>query len=145
MADHIADRNRRVFVDHDAIGAEVHGGYAGCVDDAWHIGFAGQAQQVACAVNVGAVHCIGVSHPQAVVGRNVNQSVATLERGGEGLRVGEVTDDSVAGNAFDVGELAGFADQHAQIGSFGSQCLRHMVAYEAGRACQEYPHRRNRK
>ena len=81
VADHVVERDGRVFVDDDAVGAEVHGGDARCVDDAPDAGFAGHAQQLARAVDVGAVHGVGIGNPEAVVGGNVNHGVAACERG----------------------------------------------------------------
>ena len=102
-----------------------------------HAGFAGQAQQVARAVDVGAVHGVGIANPEAVVGGDVDDGVAAGERAVRRIQVGEVADDGVAGNAFEVGEVAGLADEQAEIGAFGGKRLGHMVAYKSGRACKE--------
>ncbi len=80
VADHVAERDRRVFVDDDAVGAEVHGGDAGGVDEALDAGLAGHAQQFARAVHVGAVHGFGIANPEAVVGGDVDHGVAARER-----------------------------------------------------------------
>ena len=76
MADHVGERDGRVFVDDDAVGAEVHGGDGRGVDDALDAGLAGQAQQFAGAVDVGAVHGGGIGNPEAVVGGDVDDGVA---------------------------------------------------------------------
>jgi hypothetical protein len=34
-------------------------------------------------------------------------------------------------DAFKVGELAGFADQHPQLSTLGGKCFGHMMAYES--------------
>ena len=72
VADHVLDRDRRVFIDDQAIGAEVHGGDAGGVDEALHAGFARHAQQFAGAVDVGAIHRLRVADPEAVIGGDVH-------------------------------------------------------------------------
>ena len=90
VAHHVGERDRRVFVDDDAVGAEVHGGHAGGVDEARHAGFAGHAQQIARAVHVGAVHGVGIGNPEAVVGGDVDHGVAAGESGTDGLGSREV-------------------------------------------------------
>ena len=114
-----------------------HGGDAGGVDDAGDAGFAGQAQQVAGAVDVGAVHRIGVANPEAVVGGNVHHCVAALERGREGFGLGEIADDGVAGDAFEIGEIAGFADEQPEFSALIGKGFGDVMAYESGGACEE--------
>ena len=93
VADHVGERDGRVFVDDDAVGAEVHGGDAGGVDEALDAGFAGHAQQLARAVDVGAVHGGGIGNPEAVVGGDVDDGVAAGEARRAKDRVGEIADD----------------------------------------------------
>jgi hypothetical protein len=40
-------------------------------------------------------------------------------------------------NAFQMIQIAGFADQHPQLSAIRGQCLRHMMAYKTGRACKK--------
>jgi hypothetical protein len=81
--------------------------------------FAGEAEQIAGAVNVGAIHGVGVADPKTVVGGYVDDGIATLERGCERLRIGKIADDRVAFDALKVGEIAGPADQEAQVRTLG--------------------------
>ncbi len=140
MADHVAERDGRVFVDDHAVAAEVHGGDARCVDDALDAGFAGQLEQVAGAIDVGAVHGVGIANPEAVVGGYVDDGIAALKGGGVGVGLGEIADLGLAVDAFEIGEVAGLADEEAEVGAFSGQCAGHMMAYKSGGACQEDLH-----
>ena len=119
VADHVFEGDGRVFVDDHAVGAEVHGGHAGRVDEALHAGLAGHAQQFARAVDVGAVHGLRIANPEAVIGGHVDHGIAAGEAGSQRFRLRQIADEGVAGNAFEIGEIAGLADQHAQIGALG--------------------------
>jgi hypothetical protein len=48
----------------------------------------------------------------------------------------------LAADAFEIGKIAGFANQQAKIGARVGQSFRHMVAHKAGCACKENFHRR---
>ena len=79
VADHVGERDWSVLVDDDTVSAEVHGGDGGGVDDAADIGFAGGAEEIAGAINVGAVHGVGVANPEAVIGGYVEDGFAALQ------------------------------------------------------------------
>jgi hypothetical protein len=119
----------------------VHGGDARCVDEAFDAGLAGHAQQFAGAVDVGAIHGGGIGNPETVISGDVDDGVAIgecwLERG----RVGEIADDSFATNAFEIGEVAGFAAEETQVGAFGSEGFGYVMADKTGGACDEDLHR----
>jgi len=141
VSDHVGERYGRVFIDDDAIGAEVHGGDAGGVDDARDFGLTGEAEQVAGTVDIGEVHGVGIANPEAVIGGHVHYGIAAGECGGEGLGVGEIADDGVPGDAFEILEVASFADQHSKIGAFSGEGIRYVVAYESGCAGEKDFHR----
>ena len=77
VTDHVGERDGRVLIDDDPVGAEVHGGDDGCVDDALDASFAGEAQKLARAIDVGAIHCRGIGNPEAIIGGDVNDGIAT--------------------------------------------------------------------
>jgi hypothetical protein len=118
----------------------VHGGYAGGVDDAGDLGFAGEAEKVAGAINVGAIRGVGIANPEAIICGYVHYGVATGERWGEGLGMGEIADDRVARNAFEVFEVAGFADKETEFCALSGKSFGDVVAYESGGACEENFH-----
>ena len=60
----------------------------------------------------------------------------------QGFRLAEVANVGFAGDAFKVGEIAGFADEQTEIGAFGGECLGHMMADKSGGACKEDFHMR---
>ena len=130
----------RVFIDDDAVGAKGHGRDAGGIDGATNFRLASQAQQITSAVDVGAVHGIGITDPEPVICGHVDDSVAALKSRSEGFRSGEITNHRISGNAFNVGKIAGFADKEAEVSAFSGEGSRHMMANEAGSACKEYPH-----
>jgi hypothetical protein len=70
----------------------------------------------------------------------VHDGVATLECRGVGVGFREVTYYGVAGDAIEIGELAGFAYQEAKVGALIRQRFRDMMADESGGACQEDLH-----
>ena len=113
VAHHVGERNRRVFIDDDAVGTEAHGGHAGCVDETFDACVAGQPQQLARAVDVGAIHGGGIGNPETVVGGDVNDSVDPGQRRLEIRRFGEIADEGFARDALEVGEVAGFAREKA--------------------------------
>ena len=90
VAHHVGERDGRVLVDDDAVGAEVHGGHAGGVDEALHVASRAMPQQFARAVHIGLVHGSGIGNPEAVVGGNMDDGVAACERGLERFWIGEV-------------------------------------------------------
>jgi hypothetical protein len=139
VADHVGERDRRVFVDDDAVGAEVHGGDARGVDEALDASFAGHAQQLARAVDVGAVHGGGIGNPEAVVGGDVDDGVATGQAQDLSEAGSERSPTTVAGDAFEIGEVAGFAGEEAQVGAFGGQGFGYVMADKTGGACEEEP------
>jgi hypothetical protein len=59
-----------------------------------------------------------VGNPEAVVGGDVDHGVAAGEGGLQRRRVGEIADMRFRRDAFEVGEVAGFADQQAQVCAF---------------------------
>jgi hypothetical protein len=76
---------------------EAHGGDRGGVDEARDVFFAGDAEQGAGAFDVGAVHGVGIADPEAVVGGDVEDSVAAADGVAEGVRFEEVADDGLGG------------------------------------------------
>ena len=111
VANHVFEGDWGVFVDDQAVSAEVHGGDRGGVDDALDAGFASHAEEFASAVDVGAVHGLRITNPEAVVGGDVHEGVAPFETGAEGLWIEEIAEVGLAANAFQVCEVAGFADE----------------------------------
>ena len=67
----------------------------------------------------------------------MDHGIAAGERRAQRFRVGEIADVRFAADAFEVGEIAGLADQQAQISAFGGQRFGHMMADKSGRACEE--------
>jgi hypothetical protein len=92
------------------------------------VSFAGKAEQFARTVHVGSVHGLRVANPKAVVRGYVNDGATPSERWPERFGIGQVADVRVACNAFEVGQIAGFADQKAKLRTFGSQRARHVMA-----------------
>jgi hypothetical protein len=43
----------------------------------------------------------------------------------------------LACNAFEVGQIAGLADEEAKVSALGGQGARDMMAYKSGGACKE--------
>jgi hypothetical protein len=64
-----------------------------------------------------------VGNPEAVVGGDVDHGIAAGERGLERLWVGQVAHVRLAVDAFEVGQVAGLADQQAQLGALSGQSL----------------------
>ena len=122
--------------------AEVHGGHAGGVDEALDAGLARQPQQLARAVDVGLVHGRGIGNPEAIIGGHMDNRIAVLERGLQRGRIGEIADNGLARDAFEIRKVAGLAREQAQIGAFGGEGLGDMMADESGRACDKDFHGR---
>ena len=106
VADHIGERDRRVFIDDQAVAAEVHRGHAGGVDEALHLGFAGQPQQLARPVHIGLVHRRRIGNPEPVVGGDMDHGIAAAERGLERLWLGQIAHVRLARDAFKIRQFA---------------------------------------
>ncbi len=52
----------------------------------------------------------------------------------------KVADDSVAWDAFEVGEIACFADEESKLSAFGGEGFSYVMADEAGGAGKECTH-----
>ena len=70
----------------------------------------------------------------------MDYGVATGERRTERGQVGQVAQVSVAGDALKVGEVAGLADEEAELSAFASKYAGHMMAYKSGGAREENLH-----
>ena len=70
----------------------------------------------------------------------MNDGVASGKSGLESFWCGEVADNSLALDPFEIGEVRGFAGKEAKIGAFGGQGLGNVVADEAGSAGKKYFH-----
>jgi hypothetical protein len=123
VADHVGERDGRVFIDDDAVGAEVHGGDAGGVDEARDANLAGQAEQLAGAVDVGAVHGGGIGNPEAVIGGHVHYGIAAGECGGEDSGSARSPTTVSPGMPSRFCEVAGLADQQAQVAPSAARAL----------------------
>jgi hypothetical protein len=55
--------------------------------------------------------------------------------------ISEIAGESIAVNAFEVGEVAGFADKQAEFGALSRKSTGHMMADKTGGACKEDFHR----
>jgi len=141
VPDHVFEGDGRVLIDDQAIGAEVHGGDAGGIDEAGDAGFAGKAEELAGAIDVGAVHDGGIADPEAVIGGNVEDGITCGEGRFQAFGLEQIADNSLAANAFEVVEVAGFADEEAEVGAVSGQCFRYVVANESGGACDKNFHR----
>ena len=51
------------------------------------------------------------------------------------LRLGKVTEVRLAPDAFEVSEVAGFANEKTELSAFSGQCTSHMMADKSGGAC----------
>ena len=79
VADHVRQRNGSLLVHDGSVGLEAHRRDAGGVDDALDANLTRQLQQLACAIDVGGIHLFRIAHPQPVVGRYMNQSIAASQ------------------------------------------------------------------
>ncbi len=142
VTDHVAERYRRVFVDYDSVAAEVHGGHTRCVDEALNAGLARQPQQLARAIDVGLVHGRGIGNPEAIICRHMHNRIAVLERGVQRSKIGEIANNGLARDAFEIRKVRGLAREQAQIGAFCGESFGDMMPNESGRACDKDFHGR---
>jgi hypothetical protein len=70
----------------------------------------------------------------------MDHGIAAGERRRVGFRPGKVANVRVAGDAFEVGQIAGFADKQTEFRAFIGQSAGHMMAYKSRRACEENFH-----
>src|ERR1700733_624310 len=68
VADHVGQRDRRIFVGRVNIFCKAHGGNAGSMNDALDTVFGGRFKDSAGAVDVGAIHFVRIANPEAVIG-----------------------------------------------------------------------------
>src|SRR3954452_16264354 len=90
VPDHIRQRNGSLFVDDRSVGLEAHCGDAGCVDDALDANLTRQFQEFSRSIDVCGIHLLRVAYPEAVVCRDMNQSIAASERRPQLLRFTEI-------------------------------------------------------
>ena len=70
----------------------------------------------------------------------MNNGIASGERGTERFRIEQVAGVRLACDGIEVGEIAGLADQKAQLGPFGGEGARHVMADKSGCAGDKDPH-----
>jgi hypothetical protein len=71
----------------------------------------------------------------------MNYGIAAGESGANRLRLAQVAQVHVSADAFEVGEIAGFADKQAEFGALSRKSTGHMMADKTGGACKEDFHR----
>ena len=67
----------------------------------------------------------------------MDHRIATLNRRTQRLRLRKIANNRLAANAFKILQIACFAYQKPEIGSFSGQRSRHMMAHKSGCACQK--------
>ena len=111
VADHVFQGDRRGFIGRTAVAVDAQSCHAAGIDHSADTRVRGLPEQVPGAVNVGPVHACRVGYPQAIVGGDVEQVVATadclLQRGG----VGEVAFNQGDVQLFQVAPVTAGPDQ----------------------------------
>jgi hypothetical protein len=70
----------------------------------------------------------------------MHQCIATLEGRTDGFRIRKIAEMPLARQAVQMSEVAGLANQQPEGCALSGEFASHMVAYEAGGACEEYFH-----
>ena len=117
MADHVGERNRRIFVCRTAVAGEAHGGDTGCVDDAAHAVFARGLQDGPRAFDVRAVHFFRIAHPEPVVGGDVENDLAVRHGFFEGRGIAQIAGRGFGLEVCEIFQVAGGADEQAEVGA----------------------------
>jgi hypothetical protein len=83
------------------------------------------------------VHDGRIGDPEAIVCGYVHDGVAALDGGAEGFWFEEVAGNGFCGEAGEVFEVAGGADEETEGGSTAGEFLGYVATYEAGGSCEE--------
>ena len=92
------------------------------------------------ALDIRAIHLVGIAHPQPVVGRHVKYNFATGQRFLNRSRVAQVTHNSIGVQILNVAQIARRPHQQPQPGSLFRQDARNMTAQKSRGAGDESQH-----
>src|SRR5579875_3913674 len=90
MADHIGKRDRRGFVAKGVLGHADAADGAG-VHDAFDAGSSSGFEHVARAIHIGVIQLLRAFRPEAIIGCDMEEKLATLKGAGERNRIAQVT------------------------------------------------------
>jgi hypothetical protein len=126
VADHVGEHDRRLFVTQLAIRRESHGRDGAGVHHAADTLLSGGPDDIAGALDVGAIHLLRVAHPKAVIGGNVEDEIAALHAASKGFRVSEISGHELRFKLFYVRRPAGLSRQQAKLGALRGQLARNV-------------------
>ena len=126
-------RDRGVFGAGGAVPGVAQGAHGAGIDHPLQSLGRGRRQQVPGAVHVDGVHGGRVRHPEAVVRGHVKEAGAAREGPAKRIRVPEVTDGHVHGQAGQ-GRMIRVAGQDPHLPAGGQEFLHHRPAHETGTA-----------
>src|SRR5207245_6776791 len=110
------------------------------VDDPRHLGATGGLDDIPCPLDVGAVEELRVGRPEPIVGRDMKERIAPIERPIERGAVGEIAARDLDGKLTEVSPVGPCTHQRAHLPAPRPQGPRHRRADEARRAGDERPH-----
>ena len=106
MSNHVTERNRCVFIRGPPISVQAEGCDAAGVDHAFDPGSQCGLHNAACPLDITLIQIIGVARPQAVIGGDMVQTVATSAGTGERIRVAQIAMKNLHREILDVTVVA---------------------------------------
>src|SRR5208282_3067509 len=99
--------------------------------------FPSRLEHGARALDIRAIHRVGIAHPQPVVSGNMKNDVTARQRLLQRGRVAQIADDAIRMQALKVAQSARRPHQQPQLGSLFRQNARNMTAQKSGSAGDE--------
>src|SRR5579863_405949 len=137
MADHVGQRDGRIFVGGIPVTSESHRSDARGVNHAPDAVLARRFENSARALDVGTVHFVRIAHPEAVIGGDVKYGVAAGDGFVERGRSAEVAGGGFGVESFEIFQIAGRAYKQAELCALARQDASNVGAEESRSASYE--------
>ncbi len=140
VADHLRQRNRRIFIHDCAVRLESHRRNARRIDHTLNTSLSRQLQQLPRPIDVGGVHLLRIANPQPIVRRNMHQRIAASERRTQLLRLPQIAGDHLSIDSHKRIQPARLPRQQPKTRTFRRVSPGHMATDKARRSRNEYAH-----
>lgn len=107
------------------------------MNDSLYAAFRGRFENGSGAIDVRAIHLMGIAHPEAVIGGDMEYGVAAGHGFGQRCGLAQIANGGLSFETCEIFQIAGGADEQAQVCALVRQSAGHVRAKESGSACEE--------